>query len=183
MWWRLYFCANRLTIRNDWILNAENFVLTGFIACGRPIDRLQHTHIESNVRCFYLLAIVPLPTLFALLVRSFCVITLRMTSHRNHRTRSAHTLLTLITKLNTTNYSQHDYSNSNSNSNCIFWRLPHTSLMLLAYYLFALLCNLVWILRHTRSLTYSISHSQCGAIYNAHIYHKLYFVTRVLFEY
>lgn len=182
MWWRLYFCANRLTIRNDWILNAENlYWLALSRAVARSIDCNTLTSAHTSYRMLDVFIYWLLFHCRLFLRYSFAEndLTLQSSNALSHRS-----LLILTTKLNTTNYSKHDYSNSGSN--CITWRLPYTSInvyspMLLAYYLFALLCNLVWVL-DTLTHSHTLSRSQCGVIYK-HIYHKLYFVTRVLFEY
>lgn len=44
MRWRLYFWTNKLTIRNDWILNAENLYWLVRIACSQSIDYSTRSH-------------------------------------------------------------------------------------------------------------------------------------------
>lgn len=142
LWWRFYLCSQ---INHTWKidnlkrLNSKFWELIYWFGLSvRSIDWNIYTSL--NVRCFYLLTIVSLLTLFfSLHIWSFVCSFVVFHYVKNDLTLArAHTM-----KLSTINYSQHDYRN------CIFWRVLYSiyiPLMLFTYYLFALLCNLVWIL-------------------------------------
>lgn len=153
LWWRFYLCSQ---INHTWKidnlkrLNSKfwEFIYIDLVyRCGRSIEINTHRWtLDAFIYwlLFHYWLFFFLCTYGRSFVRSLYFITLKMTSHYNHHTRNAHTRARTHTmKLSTINYSQHDYSN------CIFWRVLYSiyiPLMLFTYYLFALLCNLVWIL-------------------------------------